>query len=413
MQPETLSLTHSTDNRTTTAFRFTDFQRNLEPIPPVQEKDGIQEFLEDAAIGFQWISSDGIIRWVNQIQLQLLGYRADEYVGQPIAQFFEEEQVGADFCYRLGRGENVRSLETNLVCKDGSFRKVLIRAYAQSQAAGSFGVKCFVQKISDCKEHLEAVERVSQEVESRVRGRTLELTKANLELQRSNQELENYAYVVSHDLREPMRMISNYVGMLTKKYSDVLDSNAQAYLGYIGEGSRRMSDLLEDLLSYSRTGTRLLKFEKVDCEVVLAHVLAGLKLSIEESEAVITRDPLPTIRGDISLIGQLFQNLVANAIKFRKSSETPRIHISAKKDLFEWVFCVSDDGIGIDARHSERIFMLFQRLHPQGDYPGTGVGLATCKKILERHSGRIWVESARGEGARFYFAIPFDLKPPS
>ncbi len=225
------------------------------------------------------------------------------------------------------------------------------------------------------------------------------------ELARSNAELEQFAYVASHDLQEPLRMVASFTQLLARRYRGRLEKDADEFIGFAVDGATRMQALINDLLAYSRVGTRGKPFAPTDCGAVLQMALDNLARSVLESGAVITHDPLPTVWGDAVQLTQVFQNLIANAVKFR-GQETPRIHVSAKRQGSQWVFAVRDNGIGIDPDQQERIFMIFQRLHHRSEYPGTGIGLAICKKILERHGGRIWVESKPDEGATFYFSLP-------
>lgn len=232
-----------------------------------------------------------------------------------------------------------------------------------------------------------------------------ERKKAEEEVSRSNKELEQFAYVASHDLREPLRMVSSFSELLQKHYKDKLDNNANDYIGFIVDGSARMQNLIDDLLLYSRVGTKGKPFEPVAMEAVLQDVVTNLKVSIEETKTEISHDPLPVIQADAPQMGQVLQNLISNAIKFHRE-EPPRIHVSAVKGAKEWTFSVKDNGIGIDPQLFDRLFIIFQRLQPREKYPGTGIGLAVAKKIVQRHGGRIWVESQPGQGSTFFFTIP-------
>jgi PAS domain S-box-containing protein len=232
-----------------------------------------------------------------------------------------------------------------------------------------------------------------------------ERKRAEEELQRSNAELQQFAYVASHDLQEPLRMVSSYTQLLAECYQGQLDAQADKFIAFATEGATRMQQLLEDLLDYSRVSRRPQPFEPINCTTILKDVLTDLAVTMQESSAVVTADSLPTVLGDRTQLRQLLQNLISNAIKFRRE-EPPVVHISAEPQEDFWLFTVRDNGIGIDPQFAERIFVLFQRLHSRQEYPGTGIGLAICKKIVERHAGRIWVESHLGEGSTFYFTLP-------
>lgn len=235
------------------------------------------------------------------------------------------------------------------------------------------------------------------------------MTRQKEELARSNDELEKFAYVASHDLQEPLRMVSSYTQLLARRYQGRLDEDADEFIGYAVDGATQMQSLINDLLAYSRVGSRGREFTPISCEEVLERALTNLKLTIEDNGATISHDPLPTVTADASQMVQLLQNLIGNAIKF-KGQSPPRVHLSAQVESGEWVFCVQDNGIGIDPQFAERIFVVFQRLHSRVDYPGTGIGLAICKRIVERHGGRIWVDSKPETGSRFYFTIPADRR---
>ena len=232
------------------------------------------------------------------------------------------------------------------------------------------------------------------------------------ELLRSNAELEQFAYVASHDLQTPLRAISGYLNLLGSRYEGKLDSEAKRFIQRTIDNVNRMQRLINDLLTYSRVSTRGHDFKPTDCNMVLRDVLDTLQLVVEESGGVVTHAPLPTVMGDSGQLVQLFQNLIGNAIKFR-DKEPPQIHIDAQHSNGTWLFSVKDNGIGIDPQYGDRIFLIFQRLHTIDQYPGTGIGLAICKKIVERHGGRIWVESKVGEGSTFHFTIPDQGGNPS
>jgi len=224
------------------------------------------------------------------------------------------------------------------------------------------------------------------------------------ELERSNGELSNFGSIVAHDLGAPLRAVSGFAGLLQKRYKEKLDAEADEYISHIVEGTGRMQHLIKDLLEYARVGTSSKPLVQVDVNIIIEKALANLMFEITESRAVITADTLPTVSADDTRLIQLFQNLVGNAIKYR--SNTPHIHISAERKDGEWLFRISDNGIGIEPRQFERIFQIFQRLHTREEYSGTGIGLAICKKIVERLGGRIWVESKPGEGSTFFFTLP-------
>jgi len=232
-----------------------------------------------------------------------------------------------------------------------------------------------------------------------------ELQRTLSRLYRSNKDLEEFAHIASHDLQEPLRMVSSYTQLLERRYKDQLDSDANDFIGYAADGARRMQTLINDLLAYSRITMQGNEFELTNCSDVLDQAASNLTAAIEESGVVLTRDPLPTLAVDASQLLSVFQNLISNAIKFR-CDEAPSISVSAVESEDEWVFAVKDNGIGIEAEYAERIFIIFQRLHGKTEYAGTGIGLAICKKIIERHGGRIWMESEPGTGSSFYFTFP-------
>ena len=245
---------------------------------------------------------------------------------------------------------------------------------------------------------------ISQDITDQRRAEEELALKADA-LRRSNSDLEHFAYVASHDLQEPLRAVSSYLHLLARSYQGKLGADADEFIGHALAGAARMKQLISDLLIFSRVAMRGKPADAADGEMLLAAALSNLKVAIEESGATVTHDPLPIVWADRPQLVQLLQNLIDNAVKFR-GTEPPTVHVSATRREGEWVFSVRDNGIGIDPQYAGRIFGLFQRLHGIGEYPGTGIGLAVAKKIVERHGGRIWVESAEGQGATFYFTVP-------
>ena len=283
-----------------------------------------------------------------------------------------------------------------------------------------------LREITERRRAEQVLRAAHDELEDRVRERTRDLSRTNRllrrevrerkraeaglarraeDLARSNAELEQFAYVASHDLKEPLRMVISYVQLLERRYKGRLDSAADDFIDFAVDGALRMQDLVDGLLAYSRVGAARRAFGPVDCERVLEDTLSDLQDAIKEAGASITHDPLPTVPGDATLLGDLLRNLMVNGIKFH-GSDPPRVHIGASRRGRDWLFSVTDNGIGIERAHADRIFAIFQRLHSRAQYPGTGIGLAICKKIAERHGGRIWVEPQREGGSSFRFTIP-------
>jgi light-regulated signal transduction histidine kinase (bacteriophytochrome) len=229
-------------------------------------------------------------------------------------------------------------------------------------------------------------------------------TLQNLEL--SNKDLEQFAYVANHDLQEPLRMISSYTQLLERRYKDKLDQDANEYIRYAVDGAIRMQKLLNDLLEFSRIKSQAEQNEPIDASALLGQAIANLKQLITDNTALVTNDDLPVIKADEAQMIRVFQNLIENAVKFQKKTELPQIHISCTKQDNMYRFSVADNGIGIEKQYHDKVFVVFQRLHSVKDYPGTGIGLSICKRIVERHGGTIWFESEVGEGTTFYFTIP-------
>jgi PAS domain S-box-containing protein len=367
---------------------------------------GLLEAAPDAMV---IVDQQGQISLINSQTEQLFGYARDELLGQPVEILVPAMLRQRHTAYRskyLGDPHR-RPMGVGLALsgrrKDGTEFPVEISLSPVETEDGML----VTAAVRDISERLR-LEEIRREVAAS-RAAEAALTRHASELARSNAELEQFAYVASHDMQEPLRMVANYAQLLAKRYRGRLDADADEFIGYVVGGAARMHQLITDLLTYSRVGTQGKPFGPVDCEALLARVLADLRLAVEQSGAVITHDPLPTVPGDASQLGQLLQNLLANAIKFCGSGP-PRVHIHAEPEPSGWTFSVSDNGIGIAPEYGDRIFLIFQRLHTTAEYPGTGIGLAIAKKIVERHGGRIWIESGREAGATFCFTLP--ARPP-
>jgi light-regulated signal transduction histidine kinase (bacteriophytochrome) len=254
--------------------------------------------------------------------------------------------------------------------------------------------------------------KIRGNLEAQVAARTRELNDVNInlkkqaeDLSRSNNDLEQFAYVASHDLQEPLRAVAGFMGLLKTQYHEAMDATAKEYIDFAVEGAQRMQTLIHDLLAYSRVGTRGAAFAPMNLRDAFDNAVKNLKMGIEETGASVTCGDLPIVHADVSQMTQLLQNLIGNAVKFH-AARPPIIAVTAEHKDGQWVISVSDNGIGIEPRYFERIFKIFQRLHGRTQYQGTGIGLAVCKRIVERHGGSLWVESKPGEGSVFYFSIP-------
>jgi PAS domain S-box-containing protein len=335
------------------------------------------------------IIQDGLCRFVNQALADMGGYAVDELLDTPFLDRVSPESrdmIAQRYAARLAGEEVDPVYEAKLLRKEGSVFDAEISA-GRIHYCGSPADMAIIRDVSERKSSEERLSRVMADLE------------------RSNTDLEQFAYVASHDLQEPLRMVASFVQLLGRRYQGQLDTEADEIIGYAVDGAHRMQRLVNDLLTYSRVGTHGKAFETTDCEAVVDQALANLRLAIEEGGAVVVREALPTVNADAWQLVQLFQNLIGNAIKFR-GDEAPQIHISAAQREDGWVFSVRDNGIGIAPESFERIFVIFQRLHGRAEYAGTGIGLAVCKKIVERHGGRIWVESEPGAGTAFCFTLP-------
>lgn len=348
---------------------------------------------ENTADGIVMVDGDGRIVMVNEAAEGMFRYRRDELLGQPVEvllpQALRQGHAAHRMNYAASGDARARPMSAGLTLtarrKDESEFPVEI-SLTPLRAEESTVV---VAAISDISDRRRMEEQLKQTVE---------------DLTRSNAELERFAYVASHDLQEPLRMISSYTQLLGRRYSGKLGDEADEFIAYAVDGARRMQRLINDLLAYSRLGADGRELGPVDSDELLERAVTDLGVLIEETGAGVTHDALPVVRADDTLLAKLFVNLIGNAIKFH-GEEPPHVHVSARREGSRWVFCVRDNGIGIDRQYHERIFTVFQRLHSKEAYPGSGMGLAICKKIVEQQGGRIWVESSIGNGSAFFFTL--------
>jgi PAS domain S-box-containing protein len=347
----------------------------------------------------------------------LLGFTQKEWLENPVLWYNQlhpedRERWHLEFARTCATGERFRS-EYRFLARDGRVVWVHGEAHMVRDEAGQpLFLQGIAYDITEKKRAEDVLRRVNAELEQRVHERTAQLEKTNAalarkaeELVRSNAELEQFAYVASHDLQEPLRMVSSFTQLLAETYQGKLGPDADDFIGYVVEGAVRMQHLINDLLTYSRVGRTGYEMAPTDCSVVFGDACANLGKAIEEYGAAVTAGPLPMVLAERLHLLQVFQNLIGNAIKFRQSDEPPRVHVQARRHAEQWLFSVADNGIGIDPQYADRIFLVFQRLHNRKKYPGTGIGLAICKKVVERHGGRIWVESELGRGSTFYFTL--------
>jgi signal transduction histidine kinase len=330
------------------------------------------------------------------------------YANRTFRDWFGDDNGRKCYEFLFNRTESCENCETYNVMKTGKSqfwewtgpngRNYDIYDYPFTDTDGSPLIMEIGVDVTAHKRARAELEKYRLHLEDLVKNRTEELA-------RSNNDLEQFAYVASHDLQEPLRAVAGFVELLRRNLKNSLDDKTTEYINFTIDGARRMQTLISGLLEYSRIGTQGKKPQKVNSKEVLDEALARLQAGIEESGAKITADNLPTVYFDDVQLSQLFQNLIGNAIKFR-GEKTPRIHINASQHDDAWQFAVTDNGIGIELQYADRIFQIFQRLHSREKYPGTGIGLSICKKIVERHNGKIWVESKPGSGSTFYFTVP-------
>jgi PAS domain S-box-containing protein len=364
----------------------------LRAAEAARESQARLQEMADAMPQIVWTSNaEGLAEYFNRRWYEVTGANHEVSLGQGWSKWVhpdDREAVFESWRAALAAGEVLQIEERIYDRRSGSFRWHLARA-VPVRAPGGNVVRWF-GTATDVHELREAQRELQEQAQ---------------DLARSNEELEQFAYVASHDLQEPLRMVSAFTQLLERRYAERFDGEGREFMHYVIDGARGMQRLIDDLLAYSRIGRRGQPPRPVAADEALGQARANLKLAIDETAARIDCDPLPCVSGDEPQLVQLFQNLIANAIKFRGSNR-PHIRIAAVRHGVHWRFSVADNGIGIAPAHFERIFVIFQRLHSKSEYPGTGIGLAACKKIVERHGGRIWVESQPGGGATFFFTLP-------
>lgn len=372
-------------------------------VDQLRESEERFRTMADCSPVMLWMAgTDGLCNFFNKGWLDFSGRRLEDelYNGWAEAVHFEDFQACMHTYLDSFAGRRPFRMEYRLRRGDGQYRWILDTGVPRFEPGGRFaGYIGSCIDITELREAHEALQRVNFDLERRVAERTEELT-------RSNENLEQFSYVVSHDLQAPLRTIGGFIGLLDKRYGAQLDAEGREFLRYAVDGAQRMHRLIEDILQYARAGRRgPAEAGPVPMDAALDAALANLRAAIEESGARVERGTLPTVAGDAVRLTQLWQNLVGNAVKFRGEA-APVVRISVEARRRDWLFSVADNGIGIPQEQSRRLFRLFQRAHGDGKYPGTGIGLALCKRIVESHGGRIWFESAPGMGATFHFSWP-------
>ena len=337
------------------------------------------------------LDPDGILQSWNAGVERLLGYSEQEWIGQPASIIFTPAEKAMEVC------------EAEMRKAQDSGSATDIRWHRRKDGT-EFFANGFMNAIRDDAGALLGYVKIMSDETARKQLQD--------SLSESNAALEQFAYVASHDLQEPLRTMSSYAELLTRKYTGKFDAEADRFLGFIVNASQRMSSLIQDLLEYARATTEEERPTSVALDEDLEAALTHLTQAIEESGASITHDPMPTIAVDRGQMVRLFQNLIGNALKYRKPDQIPQIHITAEQVNREWIIAIRDNGIGFDPQYASTIFAPFKRLHQPDAFPGTGVGLAISRRIVEAHGGRIWAESRPGEGAIFRFTLPLDGKPP-
>ena len=376
----------------------TERKRAEEELQRARRSQLFAALLESAPDAMVVSDRAGAIVFANSETERLFGYSSEELLGRSVSLLIPDELHERPRA--VGAAAPTASVEAEGRHRDGARFPVEIKLSPFETEDGPL-LTSAIRDITERKRAEAVIHHLNADLERRVEERTRELA-------RSNADLEQFAYVASHDLQEPLRAVASYTQLLSRRYQQRFDGDALRFMDRTVAAVSRMQALIRDLLAYSRVGTRGEAFGATDCESMLRDVLDDLQAAIAETGAAVSHDPLPIVPGDRSQLRQVLQNLIGNAIKFRGEAP-PRVHVSARREAEAWVFSVQDNGIGIEPEYAERVFVIFQRLHSRRLYPGTGVGLAICKKIVERHGGRIWLESAVGRGTRVCFQLPAEV----
>ncbi len=338
------------------------------------------------------LDPEGIVLSWNAGVQNILGYSEEEWIGKPASIIFTPPDLAHDVCLA----------EMRLAAEQGCSTDIRWHKRKDGTELFAHGFMTPIRAIDG------TLLGYSKILSDETKNKQLEDS-----LTESNMALEQFAYVASHDLQEPLRTVGAYAQLLTRRYKDKLDEEAAGFLDLIVNGAKRMSALVDDLLTFARVQTEMDRPSSYSLDQDLETALTQLHQSIEETQAVVTHDPLPTIQLDQGQMVRLFQNLIGNAIKYRKPDTPPVIHVSAEQKKSAWVISVHDNGMGFDPKYSKEIFSPFKRLHAQHEIPGTGIGLSICRRIVERHGGSIWADSIAGQGATFHFSLPAEGKAPS
>jgi PAS domain S-box-containing protein len=379
--------------------RIGDTVRVEEALTESEER--FRLLFQQAAIGIKRLDlAEERMLDVNDRLCEILGYSRQELLQMSLADFTHPGDLDVERkeLARLAGGKiPFFTIEKRCLRKDRGVIWVRVTnslpSHFAGAPAGNAGAKWWISVVEDITERKRADEA---------------LFRTTAELKRSNEDLEQFAYAASHDLQEPLRMVAGYLQLLRERYQGRLDEKADKFITYAVDGAERMSSLVHDLLAYARVNSRGERFEKTSAEDALCFALKNLSSAVMDSGASVQHDPLPTVRADRTQLRQLFQNLIGNAVKFRDPGRSARINVSAREDDDYWHFVVKDNGIGFDDKYRDKMFLIFQRLQGRGKYPGTGIGLAICKRIVERHGGEIWATGQPGEGSTFHFTIPIE-----